>query len=216
MLEDFADVQGERRGDRKADQAAERPTDRLLSETERKKGRFCFLLKSSSVKPELPFSKPTCVQDLREATMKLSCSLSKALSGFHSPTSTYSQVLPLSLLLSKTVLGEYLHTPEWDNLHSKVRWKLQLCKRNGVTGTQLWNKEGAVSADRVTLQSNEWSELIIYKQALLTQFHKLGHGSVAASFSTSSHWEVVNVPWRQAQHCSHHIACYLSNGETPA
>lgn len=103
-----------------------------LSETERKKGRFCFLLNRSSVKPELPFPKPTCVQDLREATMKLSCSLSKALSDFHSPTSTYSPILPLLLLLSKTILGEYLHTQEWENLHSKVRWKLQLCKRNGA------------------------------------------------------------------------------------
>lgn len=49
------------------------------------------------------------------------------------------------------------------------------------------NKEGAASADRVTLQSKEWDELIIYEEALLTQFHKLGHGSIAASFSTSSH-----------------------------
>lgn len=60
------------------------------------------------------------------------------------------------------------------------------------------------------LQVNERrSEFIINKQAFLTQFHKLGHRSIAPSFSTSSYWKVVNVSWRQAQHCSHHIACYL-------
>lgn len=110
MLEDFADIQGERRGDRKADQVTETPRDRLVRN--RKEEGFCFLLNRSSVKPELPFPKPTCVQDLREATMKLSCSLSKELSDFHSPTSTYSPILPLLLLLSKTILGEYLHTQE--------------------------------------------------------------------------------------------------------
>lgn len=67
------------------------------------------------------------------------------------------------------------------------------------------------------LQPNEGrSELDSYKRASLTQFHKLRPGSIAASFSTRSHREVVNVPRRQAQHCSHHAACYLQQVEAPA
>lgn len=105
----------ERRGETGKQIRWQRDLEIGLSETERQQGRFCFLLKSSSVKPELPFSKPTRVQDLRQATMKLSCSLSKALSDFHSSTSTYSQILPLLLLLSKATLGEQLLTQEWES-----------------------------------------------------------------------------------------------------
>lgn len=67
------------RGGEAGKQGSDRETQKGACQKQKgRKRRFCFLLKSSSVKPELPFSKPKRVEDIRQATVSLTCSLSKA------------------------------------------------------------------------------------------------------------------------------------------